>query len=118
MKYFVKEKSDDLRWREHAKCKGMELDQFFPERGIPYSKIREVKKICFSCPVKVECLEMILNAENDNYGIFGGTTPKERRQIRYERTYNNPDFLPAGFLHDDESTQTLALGRKTKKAVA
>lgn len=116
--HYQKTKKPNIYWRDHAACKGMDLGLFFPERGEPYSVIRQTKKICFGCPVMLECLEMILNTENDNFGIFGGTTPKERRKIRSERTYGYPDFLPPSLLSDHESAKALAVGGETKERVA
>jgi WhiB family redox-sensing transcriptional regulator len=116
--YYIKKKHDDMRWRDHAKCKGMNIDMFFPERGVPYSSIKATKAICKACPVMMDCLNMILNTENDNFGIYGGTTPKERRKIRSERSFGDPDFLPAGLIPNNEPKKALALGVQTKERVA
>lgn len=118
MNRYTKVEQTDIWWRDHASCKKMDINLFFPERGVAYSVIKATKTICKSCPVMLQCLEMILNTENDNFGIFGGTTPKERRKIRSERTYGDPNFLPASLISDYEPTQTLAVGSKTKKSVA
>lgn len=37
------------------------------------------------CPVRNECLDYALTAEHGLYGMWGGTTPKERRVIRRRR---------------------------------
>jgi WhiB family redox-sensing transcriptional regulator len=116
--FYIKKKYDDMRWRDYASCKGMDLDLFYPERGVPYSSIKATKDICKACPVMLDCLNMILNTENDNFGIFGGTTPKERRKIRSERAFGDPDFLPASLVPDNEPTETLALGIQTEERVA
>ena len=118
MTKYIRVKPTDHWWRDKANCKKMDINLFFPERGVPYSVIKSTKQICLNCPVMLECLEMILNTENDNFGIFGGTTPKERRQIRSQRANGDIDFLPARLISDYESTQTLAVGVKTKASVA
>jgi hypothetical protein len=38
-----------------------------------------VRTLCDSCPIKRECLEMGLD---EPYGIWGGTTPHMREQLR------------------------------------
>lgn len=46
-----------------------------------YQRETAAKAICHRCPVKSLCLEYAL--ENDEvFGIWGGTTPSERRQIK------------------------------------
>jgi len=40
----------------------------------------EAKAICDQCPYKAACLQIGLDSEL--YGIWGGTTPKERKQMR------------------------------------
>lgn len=61
-------------------CEGMDMDIFFPpaySRG-GYSK---AKAVCSRCPVMAACLRMAL-ATNCEYGMFGGTTPADRKAIR------------------------------------
>ena len=48
--------------------------------------IRECKAICGTCPAKLACLEMALDAESGEalsmrHGIFGGCTPPERYRL-------------------------------------
>lgn len=51
--------------------------------------IAAAKAICWSCPVRSECLKYQLDWErrvgHSEYGIFGGRTPHERRIIRRHR---------------------------------
>ncbi|MFN2390310.1 MAG: WhiB family transcriptional regulator, partial [Actinomycetota bacterium] len=39
---------------------------------------------CSSCPVRSECLEQAL-VGNEPYGIWGGTSARERRSLRRQR---------------------------------
>jgi len=41
------------------------------------------RELCASCPVCQECLEAAL-ADPDLYGLCGGTTERERREMRRE----------------------------------
>ena len=58
-------------------------DIFFPE---DWSKgqgadILLAKQICNRCPVRMQCLEYAMTAE-DEQGLWGGLTQFERRQLR------------------------------------
>jgi WhiB family transcriptional regulator, redox-sensing transcriptional regulator len=62
---------------------------FFPEDfGVGDSRLKQeavetARAICFKCPVIDKCLKVGLFEE---YGIWGGTTPEQRRRIRrYEQ---------------------------------
>ena len=87
---------DDLgrpKWQVDAACRGMMADPenkdlFYPERG---SSTKEPKKICASCPVKKECLDYGL-MKGEKFGIWGGTSERERRKIRKERTKADPHW--------------------------
>lgn len=47
------------------------------------NKVAKAKAFCASCPMTKECLKMALD-NNEEYGIFGGMTPKERK-VMYEQ---------------------------------
>ncbi len=75
-------------WKKKAKCEGLDPNVFFP-RG---SMVRETpderaaKAICWGkdgappCPVRQECQDHALE-HNEIYGIWGGMTEKERREV-------------------------------------
>ena len=70
-----------------AECykQGIDPVLFFPMEGGASSKkaLRPVYETCEACPVREECLEYAL--ENNEYGIWGGTSRKERQRIRRQR---------------------------------
>ena len=70
-------------WRADSACRDLDADLFFPagETGPAARQIVQAKAICALCPVKAECLQFAL-ATHQDYGIWGGTTEDERRQIR------------------------------------
>jgi WhiB family transcriptional regulator, redox-sensing transcriptional regulator len=41
----------------------------------------EALALCATCPVRAQCLEYALR-NKESHGIWGGTTPEERRRIR------------------------------------
>lgn len=77
--------SDRDAWRNHAACRGCDPELFFPDRGGPSTAIAaQAKAICAACPVRTECLEEAIR-DNEEYGVRGGMTPRERRRLRRER---------------------------------
>jgi WhiB family redox-sensing transcriptional regulator len=64
-------------WRDHAACRGMDTNLWFPEgRG----QAVEAKAVCARCPVAGECRR---DAEvHDAVGVWGGMTRAERHQTQ------------------------------------
>lgn len=67
---------DSQAWVSHAACTGTDPDSLFV-RG---SAQRQARRVCFSCPVRIECLADALSS-NALFGVWGGLTEKERRAI-------------------------------------
>lgn len=55
---------------------------FYPARG---EDTTYPKALCGRCPVKDDCLDFAL-ANREHYGIWGGTSERERRRIRRRRS--------------------------------
>lgn len=70
-------------WIEDAACTTTDPEIFFTEN--PESK-RAARTICNGCPVKAQCLEDALVAE-DAFGIRGGLTAMERKSLLRKRRY-------------------------------
>lgn len=72
-------------WTEQASCRGPGVDPelFFPvsESGLAVGQVAAAKAICAQCPVAGDCLTWALRA-GEPTGIWGGTTPGERRLLR------------------------------------
>jgi WhiB family transcriptional regulator, redox-sensing transcriptional regulator len=69
------------QWMEGARCTEVDPDLHFPEKG---GSTREAKTVCMGCDVRMTCLEWAL--ENDEeFGVLGGKSEKERRKIKLER---------------------------------
>jgi len=65
-----------------------EPDLFFPEDLTPLRKNEATelaKQLCSSCPVLDLCKSYAITSR-ENYGIWGGTTPEERSQIKRKRS--------------------------------
>lgn len=71
-------------WRDQAMCRGRH-DLFF---GPPFYERKDdrerreakAKAICGMCPVEADCLDFALGL-GDIFGVWGGTSPAERRKI-------------------------------------
>ena len=68
-------------WRQHAACKGVEPDIFYPASD---DEAEVAKIVCGQCPVRQPCLEYAL-ASRERDGVWGGATEKERRRILRQR---------------------------------
>lgn len=72
-------------WQLAARCRGMPSQVFFAADGERGGRLLEfehrAKRICRSCPVLLQCRSYAVEAE-EPYGIWGATTPKERRALR------------------------------------
>lgn len=62
-------------WQFEALCTPEDSVMMFSELR---SKVAKMKEICSACPVQVQCLNFGMDEE---FGIFGGLTPDERKQL-------------------------------------
>ena len=69
-------------WMADANCAGVDPELFFPQRG---ESTVEAKAVCRACPVRAQCLDYALSI-NERNGIWGGTSERQRRTIREQRT--------------------------------
>lgn len=77
-------------WAADALCAQVDPELFYPEKG---GSTTEAKAICARCPVAAECLDYALALPlRHDYGIYGGTSPKQRRRLR--NALNGEDALP------------------------
>lgn len=69
-------------WQERANCDGVPTDFFYPEKG---QTATAALRVCRGCDlnVKAECLQWAL--DNNERGIWGGTTEQERRKMRRQQ---------------------------------
>lgn len=64
-------------------CRDYDTEMFFPGRGDMVG-IKRAVEICRTCEVREACLEYAI-ASNEQYGIWGGLTGKQRRQLKRVR---------------------------------
>lgn len=77
---------NDKAWQGRALCAQTDPEAFFPEKG---GSPRDAKKVCLACEVRTKCLEYAL-AHDERFGIWGGMSERERRQIKRQRAAANP----------------------------
>lgn len=77
-KYTEQLESGELNWQSFALCAQTDPDAFFPELG---DSNLAAKSICKVCEVQAVCLDYAVR-NNEREGIWGGTTPADRRLIR------------------------------------
>ncbi len=73
------------KWRDLAACRGPQSQNFFPHssqerRDERRRRETQAKKICNDCIVCEDCLSHAL-AIRELYGIWGGTSGAERREM-------------------------------------
>lgn len=70
-------------WQIRSACRGLDTTVFFHsqhERGpAREQRIERAKRVCFSCPVMLECRRYALDTR-EPYGIWGGLSEDERAE--------------------------------------
>ena len=75
-------------WRTRAACRGLDPDLFHPVKDGTSTAVHTAaaKNVCRTCFVRWSCLHdhLIHHPANgqEDLGIWGGTTPRDRRNIR------------------------------------
>lgn len=87
-------------WKSQGVCAGTYSNLWFPygdgdDSGLRHhvKETARAKELCFTCPVRIECLTYALDT-NQRWGIWGGFGPEERttasRAIRKSRASGKP----------------------------
>lgn len=84
---------DPLWWREFGACTKADPELFYAERG---ESSRVARAICKTCDsgIRAECLAYAL-LNNEKFGIWGGTSERERRKLRNQ---SKADGTSRGYL--------------------
>jgi WhiB family redox-sensing transcriptional regulator len=72
----------DERWKLDALCREYPELNWFPNRK---AKSVEERRVCRACAVQVECLDYALRWHR-TVGIWGGTSERQRAQLRAVRS--------------------------------
>ncbi len=68
-------------WRQHAACRGLDPEIFYP---VSDDEAEVAKAVCAGCAVRQACLEHALGSRERD-GVWGGATEKERRRLIRQR---------------------------------
>ncbi|MDV7089749.1 WhiB family transcriptional regulator [Rhodococcus opacus] len=75
------------KWQFHARCRNMNAELFFPcegeGKGARIRREHAAKQICMGCPVRPECRDHAVTAD-EAFGVWGGTSESERRRLTTE----------------------------------
>jgi WhiB family redox-sensing transcriptional regulator len=84
----------DGQWVEA--CQQVNPETMFPHEYLPNNaqEVLEAKAVCAGCYFKDDCKRRAL-ATNEQFGVWGGTTPKERHALlrRARRAGTQPETL-------------------------
>lgn len=72
--------TEDSSWHQLSACGPDTAELFFAEQDDVESQ-KKAQALCAGCPVQPACLSSVLT-RNDRYGWWGGTTRKDRDDIR------------------------------------
>ena len=69
----------EAKWRDKAACTSIGVEAMYATgtHGVTVAKAQ-----CSGCPVREQCLAFGLDEE---FGVWGGTTPDERKALREEQ---------------------------------
>jgi len=70
-------------WYDEAVCRGANPRLFYVDTG-DLTAARNARAMCAVCPVQPQCLEYAL-VNDEQHGIWGGTTWRERKVMRVRR---------------------------------
>lgn len=94
--------SGAMAWAERGACRDVDPDSLF----VPGAAQHRAKRVCASCPVRMECLTEALDNRME-FGIWGGMTERERRSLLRRR----PDVVSWRPLLDASAVRSAALAR-------
>ena len=85
----VRRENHEAPWKAAGKCAGTDPALFFPGRGMSHD-LSHAKAVCNGtddgepCCVREQCLQYALDG-HEIYGVWGGTSERERRKLRRAR---------------------------------
>ncbi|SNT55798.1 Transcription factor WhiB [Streptosporangium subroseum] len=93
--------SPTLRWTARGACRDSDPELFFPLTwdGQPAQHSALARGICLACPVRLPCLTWAVETGEPD-GMWGGTTPAERRRIRSTRERQPTAWTPGRICED------------------
>lgn len=73
-------------WRNQAACNSPDVDPAWFDAVGSGARPVEALRVCRNCPVRQNCLdEALARPSTDDLGVWGGTTVRNRKEIRAKR---------------------------------
>ena len=88
----VKEQQGDDAWRTRGACQTVDPETFFPA---PTEPADSAVALCRTCDVQGACLAWALEV-GDCHGVWGATTPRERRAMLVAWRSDEQGAVPPG----------------------
>jgi WhiB family redox-sensing transcriptional regulator len=86
----MQERDEDLTWRARGVCQTVDPEVFFPAPSEPADA---AVALCRTCDVQGACLAWALEV-GDCHGVWGATTPRERRAMLVAWRNDDLDATP------------------------
>ena len=73
-------------WREHAACRGIDTDWFYPDNRESKRPPQQVLDVCVHCPVRLDCGKQLVREESENnadsiHGVRAGMAARTREKL-------------------------------------
>ena len=81
-----------MRFSDTPACVGIDTELFFTEERGNYPHFDYIKKVCNTCPVRVECFDYAI--ENLVHGLWAGTSKEERDKYRSKHNIEGKTVVP------------------------
>ncbi|WP_159623698.1 WhiB family transcriptional regulator [Ruania rhizosphaerae] len=101
----------DEDWTLQAACAKRSPDELFVQGAAQ----RQVREICFQCPVRIDCLVDALD-NRIQFGVWGGMTERERRALLRSEPDVDSWRAMLGEVNDSELDEFVGI-RRSRRAM-
>jgi hypothetical protein len=87
-----------MRFSQTPACAGIDVEIFFTEERGNFANLPYVKRMCKTCPVRIECFDYAI--EHLVHGLWAGTTKDERDRYRKKHGIVGKTVVPDSIFRD------------------
>ena len=88
-----------MKFSDTPACVGIDTELFFTEERGNYPHFDYIKKVCNTCPVRVECFNYAI--ENLVHGLWAGTSKEERDKYRSKHNIEGKTVVPISIFNSN-----------------
>jgi WhiB family redox-sensing transcriptional regulator len=88
-----------MRFSDTPACAGIDVEIFFTEEKGNYTNLDFIKRICNTCPVRVECFDYAV--EHLVHGIWAATNKEERDRYRSKHGIIGKTVVPQSIFNSN-----------------